>query len=58
MFVKAKKIKKLYVPTLNGMTARVRCVFSTTVVVNAKLLDWLWRKRTKNTMGNKETRSE
>ena len=43
----SKKIKKLFVPTLNGMTARVRCVSSTTVVVNAKLLDWLWRKRTK-----------
>ena len=35
----SKKTKKLFVPTLNRIVARVRCVSSTTVVLNDKLLD-------------------
>ena len=37
MFVMAKKIKELFASTLNGITARVRCVSSIIVVLNAKL---------------------
>ena len=42
----SKKIKELFAPTLNGTTARVRCVSSMIVVVNAKWLSWLRRRRT------------
>ena len=48
MFVIAKKIKELFARTFNGNSARVRCVSSTTVVINIMLLDWLRRKRTKH----------
>ena len=37
MFVIAKKFKELFVSTLNGITASVRCVSSIIVVLNAKL---------------------
>ena len=37
MFVMAKKIKKCFVSTLNGITASVRCVSFIIVVLNAKL---------------------
>ena len=37
MFVMAKKIKELFVSTLNEVTASVRCVSSMIVVLNAKL---------------------
>ena len=37
MFVIAKKIKELFASTLNEITATVKCVFSITVVLNAKL---------------------
>ena len=36
MFVMAKKIKELFVSTLNEVTASVRCVSSMIVVLNAK----------------------
>ena len=39
----SEKNKELFVPALNGITASVRCVSSKTVVLNAKLLDWLRR---------------
>ena len=32
MFVMAKSFKELFAPTLNGIAASVRCVFSTPVV--------------------------
>ena len=52
MFVIAKKIEESFGPTLNEITATVRCVSFMIVVVNAKLLDWLWRTRTRK--DNKE----
>ena len=36
-----KKIKELFASTLNGITASVRCVSSTLVVLNAKLTQLL-----------------
>ena len=42
-----KIIKESFALTLNGKTVRVRCVFSMSVVMNAKTLYWLRRKRTK-----------
>ena len=36
MFVMAKKLKELFASTLNGITARVKCVSSMIVVLNAK----------------------
>ena len=39
MFVTAKKFKELFASLLNGIAARVRCVFSMIVVLNAKLPD-------------------
>ena len=44
MFV-IKKLKSCLLLLKKKVTARVRCVSSTTVVVNAKLLDWLWCTR-------------
>ena len=38
MFVMAKKFKKLFASTLNGITASVRCVSSFIVVLNAKFI--------------------
>ena len=54
----SKKIKELFVPNLNGITARVRCVSSTTVVVNAKLHDRLRRLRTEKDDGERRNPSE
>ena len=51
----SKIIKELFASTLNRITASVRCVCSTAVVVNAKLLDWLRREQIKKTMRNAET---
>ena len=36
MFVVAKNIKELFAYTLNRIPASVRCVYSMTVVLNAK----------------------
>ena len=47
----SKKIKELFAPTLNKITARDRCVSFTTVVANAQLFDWLRRMRTKKDDG-------
>ena len=42
----------MFALTLNGITVSDRCASSTTVVLNAKLLDW------NRTMGNKDNWSE
>ena len=57
MFLIAENIK-LFAPTLNGLTALVKCVSSATVVFYPKLLDWLRGTQTKKSTGNEETRSE
>ena len=44
---KNKKINELFAPTLIGITATVRCVSSTTVVLNVTLRHQLWHKRAK-----------
>ena len=41
MFVMAKKIKELFTPTLNGISASVRCVSSMVVILNAKFAQLL-----------------
>ena len=53
-FGNSKKNNGLVAPTLNGITARARCVSSTAVAVNAKLLDWLRRQRTKKDDGKRK----
>ena len=47
------KIKEWFAPFLGGITARVICVFSTTVAVKTKWLDWLRRTRTKKDDGRR-----
>ena len=51
MFVISEIIKELFALILNRITARIRCVSSTTVVLNAKLLDRLLRTLTKGRRG-------
>ena len=43
----SKKCNKLFIPSWNGIAASVRCLSSTLVILNAKLLDYLRRMQTK-----------
>ena len=48
MFVTLSKNKELFTLTWNGINASARCVFSTLVVLNTRLPDWLQCTQTKD----------
>ena len=54
MLVTAKKLKKLFASTLNGITASVRWVSSMIVVLNAKLTRLIAAHANKNEWGTKK----
>ena len=54
----AKKIKKLFASTLNGITVSVRCASSMIVVLNAEFVRLLAARTNKITVRNKEARQK
>ena len=58
MFVMAKKIRELFASTLNGITARVRCVSSMAIVLKAKFTRLLAAHANKQAVRNEKARQE